>query len=95
METFHLLISGKVQGVFFRETSRKIAERLSIRGWIKNTSDGKVEALITGEEKDLKEFVEFCKTGPERAMVNKVKVYKEEEIINFKRFDVIRGSSNS
>jgi acylphosphatase len=39
METFHLLISGKVQGVFFRETSRRLAEKLNIKGWIKNTPD--------------------------------------------------------
>ncbi|HEY5370151.1 MAG TPA: acylphosphatase [Hanamia sp.] len=91
METFRLLISGKVQGVFFRETSRKIAEKLNITGWVKNTSDGEVEALITGEEKDLKEFVNFCKTGPQRAMVDKVKISKEEKIITFKRFDVLRG----
>jgi len=90
METFHLLISGKVQGVFFRETSRKLAEKLNIKGWIKNTPDGKVEALVTGDEKELNEFVNFCKTGPERAFVHDVKVSKQE-VINFKKFEVTRG----
>jgi acylphosphatase len=90
METFHLLISGKVQGVFFRETSRRLAEKLNIKGWIRNTPDGKVEALITGDEKALNEFMNFCKKGPDSALVDEVKVSKRE-IINFKKFEVIRG----
>lgn len=90
METFHLLVCGKVQGVFFRETSRRLAEKLNIKGWIKNTSDGKVEALVTGDEKALNEFVNFCKVGPDKALVDEVKVSKKE-FINFRKFEVIRG----
>lgn len=93
METFHLLISGKVQGVFFRETSRRLAEKLDIKGWIKNTLDGKVEALVTGDTRDLNDFVNFCKTGPESAIVDEIKVSKHE-IINFKKFEIIRHREN-
>lgn len=89
METIHLLISGKVQGVFFRESSRKLAEKLNIKGWIKNTPDGKVEALITGEEKDLNDFVNWCRKGPEKAEVADVKISKERSI-HFEEFEVIR-----
>lgn len=89
METLHLLISGKVQGVFFRETSRQLAEKLAIKGWIKNTFDGKVEALITGEEKALNDFVNFCKVGPDRAVVDEVKVSKQHTI-DFEKFEIIR-----
>jgi acylphosphatase len=89
METFHLLISGKVQGVFFRETSRRFAEKLNVKGWIKNTSDGNVEALVTGDEKALNDFVNFCKEGPERAAVDEVKVSKQQRI-DFDKFEVIR-----
>jgi acylphosphatase len=89
METFHLLISGKVQGVFFRETSRRLAEKLNVKGWIKNTSDGNVEALVTGDEKALNDFVNFCKEGPERAAVDEVKVSKQQRI-DFDKFEVIR-----
>lgn len=89
METVHLLISGKVQGVFFRETSRKVAEKLNIKGWIKNTPDEKVEALITGEENDVKTFIKWCKLGPERAEVKEVIVLKQEEFF-FEKFEVIR-----
>lgn len=89
METVHLLISGKVQGVFFRETSRKLAEQLNIKGWIKNTADDKVEVLITGEESDVNDFVNWCKKGPERAEVEHVRISKQEEMY-FEKFEVIR-----
>lgn len=89
METIHLLISGKVQGVFFRETSRRLAEKLHITGWIKNTIDGKVEALVTGDEKALNDFVDFCKAGPERALVDEVQVSNQHKI-DFEKFEVIR-----
>ena len=89
METRHLLISGKVQGVFFRETSQRLAEKLHINGWIKNCPDGKVEAMITGEESDVERFIEFCKAGPERAFVEKVEVSKRETT-DFQKFEVIR-----
>jgi acylphosphatase len=72
MQTVHLLISVKVQGVFFRETARKVAEKLNIKGWIKNTTGEKVEALITGEENDVKDFIQWCKKGPDRAKVKEV-----------------------
>jgi len=89
METIHLLVSGKVQGVFFRETSRQLAEELHIKGWIKNTSDGNVEALVTGDEEALDNFVNFCKKGPERAIVTEVKVSKEQKV-DFKKFEIVR-----
>ena len=90
METVHLLISGKVQGVFFRQTAAKVAEKLNVKGWIKNTSDSKVEALITGTSDDIKSFIHWCKTGPEKANVEDVAISKQPEII-FKKFEVIRG----
>ncbi len=90
METVHLLISGKVQGVFFRQTAAKMAERFHISGWIKNKYDSKVEALVTGEPDDIKSFVNWCKTGPEKANVENVAIVKQPEII-FKKFEVLRG----
>ena len=89
MKTVHLLISGKVQGVFFRETSRRLAEKLHITGWIKNTIDGKVEALVTGDEKALNDFVNFCKAGPEREAVDEVKVSNQHKT-DFEKFEIIR-----
>ncbi|MEO9020654.1 MAG: acylphosphatase [Ginsengibacter sp.] len=89
MKTVHLLISGKVQGVFFRETSRRMAEKLNIKGWIKNTEDGKVEVLITGQEKKIEEFVKWCRKGPEKARVDDVNV-SDQPTFDFEKFEVMR-----
>jgi acylphosphatase len=89
METVHLLISGKVQGVFFRDSSKKMAQTLNITGWIKNRDDQKVEAMISGEEKNLDIFVDWCKSGTERAEVKEVIVSKKEQTF-FKKFDIKR-----
>ena len=69
-----LKISGKVQGVFFRDSSRIEAKELNLSGWVKNTTDGTVEILAEGEDKDLKKFIEWCKYGPDHAEVEKVDV---------------------
>jgi acylphosphatase len=50
MITVHLLIEGEVQGVFYRATAKEIADKLGITGWIKNTWEGNVEAMVTGNE---------------------------------------------
>jgi acylphosphatase len=89
METVHLLISGKVQGVFFRDSSKKVAQQLNITGWIKNRKDEKVEAMISGNEKDVKAFVDWCKSGPDRAEVEEVIVSKKEQA-HFRRFEILR-----
>lgn len=90
MKTVHLLINGKVQGVFFRDSSKKVAEKLNITGWIKNRQDNKVEALVSGEEKDMKAFIDWCKSGPERAEVEEVIVSEKEEI-SFEKFEIKRS----
>ncbi|HVP92464.1 MAG TPA: acylphosphatase, partial [Acidobacteriota bacterium] len=56
----HVFITGRVQGVFFRSETRHEARRLDITGWIQNTPAGKVEAVFEGEEKSVKEIIEFC-----------------------------------
>ena len=90
METVHLLISGKVQGVFFRKTAARIARNFDIKGWIKNTKDFRVEAMITGNSDDVKSFINWCRTGPDKADVTDVAVSKHPETF-FKEFEIIRG----
>lgn len=89
METFHLLISGKVQGVFFRESARRVAQKLNITGWIKNREDEKVEAVISGDEKSLSDFISWAKCGPERASVDEVLASKQPFTI-FEVFEIKR-----
>ena len=88
METVHLLITGKVQGVFFRAKAKEIARKYEITGWIKNTPDEKVEAMIYGRSNKVNEFIEWCKTGPEMAKVEDVIISYLPEI-KFNKFEVI------
>ena len=90
MPTIHLLIKGEVQGVFYRATAKKVAEKLVITGWIRNTEDGDVEAIVTGTEQQLNEFTKLCKLGPEKADVTDVIITEKNET-PFTGFEVIRG----
>lgn len=87
--TVHLLITGKVQGVFYRAAAKDVAEQLNLTGWIRNTKDGDVESLVTGEEDQIKEFIEWCKKGPGRAKVDKVTVTEKEQE-QFENFKIVK-----
>lgn len=89
MKTVHLQISGKVQRVFFRATAKDVARLHKISGWIKNTNEDKVEAVITGEKEDVEKFIAWCKRGPEKAHVENVTV-TNIELQTFNGFEVIR-----
>ena len=67
-----LKIYGKVQGVFFRDSSRRKAKELNLTGWVKNEPDGTVQIVAEGQESDLKELIEWCKNGPNHANVDEV-----------------------
>lgn len=87
--TVHLLIKGKVQGVFYRASARDVAEQLELKGWIRNTEDDDVEAVVTGDPDQVKEFIEWCKKGPSRAHVDKV-IVSEKEDESFDSFRIVR-----
>jgi len=90
MPTVHLLIKGKVQGVFYRATAKEEADHLGLSGWVKNTAEGHVEAVASGTKEALDQFVAWCKKGPRRAVVTAVDVVPLPEK-KFDRFSVIRG----
>ena len=90
MPTVHLLIKGKVQGVSYRFSARETAERLSLTGWVKNTAEGHVEAIATGNEEALQQFISWCKKGPPGAKVTEVLVNPVGET-PFKGFSITRG----
>jgi acylphosphatase len=69
---------GRVQGVFFRDTTRRRAESLGVAGWVTNRDDGAVEAAFEGEEAVVESMVEFCRAGPGRAEVTDLEVIEEE-----------------
>ena len=69
MPTIQLIIKGKVQGVFYRASAKEKAEDLGLTGWVKNTPEGYVEIMATGEMDVLERFITWCKKGPSRAFV--------------------------
>ena len=84
-----LVIEGRVQGVWFRESTRKEAFSLGVSGWVKNRSDGTVEALIEGPEDKVKKLVEWCRQGPPYARVTRVHETQEDWKGEFSSFDVV------
>jgi acylphosphatase len=73
-----VVVSGRVQGVFFRDTARRRAESAGVAGWISNRPDGAVEAVFEGDPAAVDGLVEFCRRGPSRAEVASVEVEEEE-----------------
>ena len=84
----HVIISGRVQGVFFRAYTRDWAKELGVKGWVRNTPDGKVEAVFEGEEGRVKEIIERCRRGPPLAIVEDVKVTWEKYKGEFRDFEI-------
>lgn len=84
---FNIKIYGLVQGVFFRATAKEHADKLGIKGFAKNIPDGSVYIEAEGEENNLKEFIDWCKSDPLMAKVEKVEA-SEEVIENFSKFEV-------
>ena len=73
-----VVISGRVQGVFFRDSVRRRALGRGLAGWVCNRDDGRVEAVFEGEPGDVEALIEFCRSGPENAIVDGVDVSDEE-----------------
>lgn len=86
-KTLHLLIHGRVQGVCFRDSMRREAQRLEIAGWVRNRSDGTVEAAVQGESADIDSIVRWAHHGPEYAHVERVEIDPHEG--NYSNFEVI------
>ncbi len=87
--TIKITVKGKVQGVFFRDTSKEIADNMNIRGTVENLNNGDVEILAQGKRKNLKEFLKWCDEGPEDAEVKEV-TWKEIPNSNFLKNFIIK-----
>jgi acylphosphatase len=72
--TLRLVIHGRVQGVFFRDSMRREAQRLAVSGWVRNRGDGTVEAVMHGCSADVEAMVRWAHHGPERARVERVEI---------------------
>jgi acylphosphatase len=72
-----VVVHGRVQGVFFRDETRRLAEWHGVAGWIRNTTDGTVEAAFEGSSDLVAKLVAYCREGPRGAAVERVEVYDE------------------
>lgn len=84
----HVYISGRVQGVFFRASTRERALELGLKGWVKNLRDGRVEAIFEGEKEKVMDMVDWCREGPSYASVVTVDVRWGEYKGEFESFTV-------
>lgn len=84
---YNIKVTGKVQGVWFRDSTLKRATQSAINGFVKNEPDGSVYIEAEGFENDLKKLVEWCHTGPPKARVLKVE-HLESEMKNFSGFEI-------
>lgn len=89
-ERVALLIRGKVQGVFFRESTRREAQRLGLTGWVRNLDSGEVEAVAEGPGAALDEFMRWCHNGPPAARVDEVRATRAPATSEFSQFEVRR-----
>lgn len=74
----HVVIDGRVQGVFFRAETQKTAREHNLTGWVRNLRDGRVEAIFEGAEEDVERVIAWCHRGPSCAVVRDVRVVREE-----------------
>jgi acylphosphatase len=88
MERAHVFVSGKVQGVYYRATTRDKARERGVTGWVRNLNDGRVEAVFEGESDDVQEMVEWCHEGSSAARVEDVEVEWEDAAGEFGGFDI-------
>lgn len=84
----HVFINGRVQGVFFRSSTRREAKRRGVNGWVRNLRDGRVEAIFEGEKGSVDSLIEFCKEGPPSAKVNDLDVTWEDYKGEFNHFRI-------
>jgi len=83
-----IIVSGIVQGVFFRFNTMKKAQECGVNGWVKNRSDGKVEALCEGEKENVQCMLDWCKIGPEGSFVSATEVTWEKYTGEFETFQI-------
>ena len=89
MARAHVFVAGRVQGVFFRESLRRRARELGLRGYVRNLPDGRVEAVFEGEEGAVQGAVRYARAGPGLARVTEVDVREEPYSGEFDAFEVL------
>jgi acylphosphatase len=75
-----VVVRGHVQGVFFRDSVRRLAKRYGVTGWVENRRDGAVGAVFEGDPDAVDRLVDFCRRGPRGARVDEVEVVEEQPV---------------
>ena len=88
MKSIQLIVSGRVQGVFFRSNVKNKALELGLKGHAKNIPDGNVEVVVEGDEEKINELISFIKKSPGISKVSNIDI-KHKELENFKGFEII------
>ena len=88
-QRIRLFVTGRVQGVFFRQTLKIMAKKNDIFGWVKNLKDGRVEAVLEGEGEKIDRLIEWAHGGSANARVEDVEIRNEKFIEEFSKFDVL------
>jgi acylphosphatase len=79
MARLHVWVTGRVQGVFFRDSTRQAVQGLALTGWVRNLPDGRVEAVFQGEKGECQKALDYVKSGPPAARVDHVETQWEDE----------------
>ena len=85
----HLFVSGRVQGVFFRQSLKVIAKKNNVLGWVRNLTDKRVEAILEGDTESVNSVIEWIKIGPANSHVDNVEINNEEFKNEFSVFEVL------
>ena len=84
----HIFVTGRVQGVFFRQSTKVMAIKNNAKGWVRNLDDGRVEIVAQGETQDIDNLAHWCKTGPANSRVDEFELSEENPTGEFENFEV-------
>jgi acylphosphatase len=88
MKRVHAYVSGRVQGVFFRAETQRVAVGFKLTGWVRNVPDGQVEAVFEGEDENVDKMLAWCHVGPPAARVENVAITEEPYTGEFRNFSI-------
>jgi len=90
MKHWDIKVIGKVQGVFFRASTKAVADQLNVKGFVMNKPDGSVYIEAEGDNFGLDALMEFCQEGPENSEVTHVECKESDQLNGFKNFEIIK-----
>ena len=88
MKRASIVVSGMVQGVFFRHNTNKIANKLGLVGYVRNLDDGSLEVVAEGDDEKINELISFCRVGPSGARIDDIKIEFSKPTNEFKEFGI-------